>query len=138
MNQFTIEPDRWYATISIGGSEETSSASNELYSPLRVNRITPLKSGNRIFMLECFQTIASDSSNCQVYSLQTLDRGQKGLIAKYIDGSERLLYITNIDAFWMQKHFPSVVPTDCSASEFLERAFKINSNELIETLSHSV
>ena len=138
MIPFTIEPDRWYATIAIGGSEEGSPASSELHSPLRVNRITPLKSGDRIFMLEYFQAIASECSNSQVYRLQTLDRGQKGLIAKHIDGSERLLYITHIDESWMQKHFPNVVPTDCSASEFLERAFKSNSNELIETLSNSV
>ena len=136
MIPFTIEPDRWYATIAIGGSEEGSPASSELHSPLRVNRITPLKSGNRIFMLEYFQAIASECSNSQVYRLQTLDRGQKGLIAKHIDGSERLLYITHIDESWMQKHFPNVVPTDCSASEFLERAFKSNSNELIETLEN--
>jgi len=138
MLAFTIEPDKWYAAISIGCLEGLSSASSELYFPIRVNRITPLKSGNRIFMLDCFQSIAREGRSNQLYQLQMLDRGQKGLIAKHIEDTECLLYITDLDHFWMDKHFPNVVPADSSVVKFLEQAFERDRNELSETLVNAV
>jgi len=134
MQLFTIEPTHWYATLAVGDFGSSAPADGEFHSPLRVNHFSPLKSGNGNFEMECFHPLASGGHHTQVYRLQTLNRGQHGLMARHIEGSDRLVYFTSIDFRWMQKHFPNVVSDDTPVQEWLDRSYNDDAGALVRLL----
>lgn len=106
----------------------------ELHSPVRVNRFSPLKSGNGVFEIDCFHPLAPDGHHSSVYRLQTLNRGQQGLMARHVEHADSLLYFTDIDFSWMQQHYPGVVYDHERVHESLERTYSDGAGALIQLL----
>lgn len=138
MPLFTIESDQWYASLTIGNVEKSPSGNGDIHSPIRVKQFAPLKSGNGVFDLHCFHPFASDGVSEHTYRLQTINRGQQGLMAKQVNDEDQLLYFSNIDLSWMHTHFPNLVSDNTPVNEWLERAYRKDSNALVRLLSGTI
>ena len=78
-------------------------------SPIRVEGLTPLKSGHGLIKLAFFHTNYPSGVQGKKYTLQTIHRGQAGLLAKSVDHEPpRFLYISELTMHWLQHNFPNV------------------------------
>lgn len=105
-DRFTIQPGRWYACEIIGDEFDEDCCS---YSPIRVDHIEPLKNGNQIFKLHFYHANYPAGVRDKKYTLRTIERHHKFIIAKSIDHEPaRILQIYDLDIRWIDRHFTNV------------------------------
>lgn len=112
---FTLEPGNWYACELIGDEFDDDCCS---YSPIRVNGITPLKSGRGKFRLDFYHANYPEGVRDKSYDLVMLEHGSRYLLAisrKHIPA--RTMQIYDIDWPWMISHFS---PFDGDGSEDIQ------------------
>jgi hypothetical protein len=103
MTRFTLVRDRWYACEFIGDEFDKDLCS---YSPIKVLGLQPMNDGSRRLRLEFFHANYPAGVQGKVYTLQTMERGQRLLLTRSLDHEPaRLLQIYDIDAAWVRRHF---------------------------------
>lgn len=106
-DRFTLQPGRWYACEIIGDEFDEDCCS---YSPIRVDRIEPMKSGNQTFKMYFYHANYPEGVREKQYTLRTIDRTHKFIIANSIEHKPvRILQIYDIDAQWIKRHFPNMI-----------------------------
>lgn len=103
-SRFTLQLGGWYAAELIG-DEFPESGDLCSYSPIRVDRIEPLKSGHRRFRLSFFHANYPSGVQNKTYLLTTLHRGRKHILAKSDHEPARMLLIYPISTEWLRRHF---------------------------------
>ena len=103
--QFTLRPGIWYATEFIGdefGKEIRS------YSPIRVDRFTPKRSGQRRSTIEFYHANYPEGVGHKSYELATIERASSFLLARSVDHEPtRFLLIYDITWPWIEPQFPN-------------------------------
>lgn len=79
--RFTLTPSKWYAVEFIGDEFSTEKECRS-YSPIRVDRITPVKGGHRHFDLSFYHANYPEGVRDKVYTLQTLERGEHFILVR--------------------------------------------------------
>lgn len=103
--QFTLELGNWYACEFIGDEFDDDSCS---YSPIKVNEMSPLKSGRGTFQLAFYHANYPEGVRDKSYELEMLERGSRYLLAiSKKHNPARVMQIYEIDWAWMNRHFPS-------------------------------
>ena len=116
--RFTLEIRRWYACEFIG---DEFSADKCSYSPIMVDKLETLGDGSRTFVLSFYHANYPEGVRGKVYRLQTLERGQTYLLARSLDHDpRRVLQIYDIDAAWLERHFPGMEPVRGDVQAWLE------------------
>lgn len=94
--------------ITIDEFDATAMCSWSL-SPILVEGITPLKSGQGVMKLNFFHANYPSGVQGKEYTLQTMHRGKTGLLARSIGHKPpRFLYVTELTMHWLQHNFPSM------------------------------
>jgi len=110
--RFTLWPRSWYAAELIGdefGDELRS------YSAIRVESVSPSRSGERRLDLIFYHANYPDGVRNKTYSLQTIERGRRFLLARSLQHDPvRLLLIYDISWDWLNSHF-GIEPQNGSA-----------------------
>lgn len=124
MTRFTLQPRRWYACMFLGDEFDASAMCCTSPSPIRVDQVRPLATGSRIFDLSLFHANYPEGMRAKTYTLQTIDRGENGILARSTEHSPlRFLYLTEITADWLRHNFPSFDFKPESLQQDLERTF---------------
>lgn len=101
--QFKLQPSEWYACEIIGDEFAEDCCS---YSPIRVDRINPLKRGNQTFDLYFYHANYPEGVRNKKYRLRMIEHGHRYILAKSIDHNpSRVLHIYDIDIAWIERHF---------------------------------
>lgn len=117
--RFTFTPGCWYAAELIG--DEFGQDLRSL-SPIRVDRVTPMKAGSRCFELAFYHANYPESVRDKVYRLQTLERARHFLLALSTEHTpHRVLLFHDIDSDWLRRHFGITVPEGQVVHEWLDR-----------------
>lgn len=117
--KFTLEREKWYACELIGDEFGDDKCA---YSPIKVFEITPLKTGNGLFVLRFRHLNYPEGVQGKEYKLQTIERGRSFLLAKAVDHDPpRFLQIYEIDVEWMRRHYTSPAGTVKNVQEYLEK-----------------
>lgn len=112
MTLFALQVGHWYACELIG-DEFTWGIDLRSHSPIRVDRLTPLKKGDGSFELEFFHWNYPQGVQQKTYRLRTLQRGQHYTLAQRLDHEPvRLLLIYDITEDWVRRHFPNARAED--------------------------
>lgn len=101
--RFTLEPRRWYACQLIG---DEFIGQPHRYSPIRVESVTPRKTGSRTLDLAFYHANYPEGVRYKTYTLQTLERGKLYLLARSTTHETvRIMLIHSIDWDWLEAHF---------------------------------
>lgn len=101
--RFTLTCEHWYACEFIGDEFQEDRCS---YSPIKVLNCEPQGSGSRRLRLQFFHANYPSGVQEKVYTLETIERGERFMLARSLDHApSRLLQIYNIDAAWLRRHF---------------------------------
>ena len=93
----------------LGDEFDATAMCHQSPSPIRVDQVKPLKSGDRTFELSFFHANYPEGVQTKTYSLQTIHRGENGLLVQSTDHSPtRFIYVTDLTADWLQHHFPQL------------------------------
>ncbi|WP_339907206.1 hypothetical protein [Symmachiella dynata] len=118
MQRYTLKPGTWYACELIGDEFGEDKCS---YSPIKIQRVQPGKSGNRRLHLHFHHANYSEGVRDKVYELTTVERGASFLLAKSATHEPpRYLQIYDITPEWVARHFPQHRP-DEDIQGWLER-----------------
>lgn len=119
MPRFTLQKDRWYACELIGDffAYDVDLCS---YSAIKVARVEPEKSGKRIYNLHFYHQNYPAGVKNKIYKLQTIERGEKFILAKSDHNPPRFLQIYDITPEWLRIHFNQNIG-DNDIQEWLER-----------------
>ena len=121
--KYQLHEANWYAAEFLG---DGLIRSGNRYSPIRVEEITPLKTGNRIFELKFLHANYPAGVQDKTYQLQTLHAGEEYLLARSVGpGPSRFLLIYDIDAKWLHQHFKIELSRGESVLGWLNRKFGI-------------
>ena len=91
------------------------------YSPIKVIAVSPLQSGRRRFKLSFYHANYPEGVRDKAYTLQTLERGRRFLLARSTDHQpSRLLLIYPITAQWLRLHFGLVAPDSDELGQWLD------------------
>lgn len=116
--RFTLHTDRWYACELIGDDFTIDKCS---YSPIRVDDFKPLHTGRRHFRLRFYHANYPSGVNDKEYDLETLERGSTFILARSLTHApRRILLIYDIDADWLERHFPGLAPAKKGVQEYLD------------------
>ena len=108
----------------LGDEFDASAMCCTLPSPIRVDQVSTLAKGSRTFELSFFHANYPQGVQIKTYKLQTIDRGENGLLAKSTEHSPlRFLYITEITVDWLRHNFPSFDFEPQSLQQDLNRTF---------------
>ena len=119
--RYRLRESAWYAAEFLG---DGLIRSGHRYSPIRVDNIMPLKTGNRIFELEFLHANYPAGVQDKTYRLQTLHAGDEYILTRGVDGGPtRFLLIYDIDAEWMSQHFQIKLKRNESAADWLNGEF---------------
>lgn len=117
--RFTLADNRWYACEFIGDEFEDDLCS---YSPIKVLRIEPLKNGSRTLKLDFYHANYPEGVREKSYTLQTIERGERFLLAKSIEHEPvRILQIYDINREWIVRHFPGLKPDTMGIQGWLDK-----------------
>jgi len=112
MAPFTLEPKRWYACELVGDEFHDWGEDLRSYSPIRVDRLSPLKRGNRTFELAFFHQNYPEGVQDKTYTLETLERGERYLLTRTVGKDPpRILLFYALQMDWIRRHFPGYSPT---------------------------
>ena len=119
--KYRLQRGDWYSAEYLGDSLIRS---GNRYSPIRVEEITPLKTGNRIFELKFLHANYPAGVQDKTYRLQTLHAGEEYLLARSVGhGPTRFLLIYDIDAEWLREHFHINISGTENAEDWLTSKF---------------
>jgi len=106
------------------GDEYDASAMCSLSpSPIRVDCLNPLATGDRTFELEFFHANYPEGVQSKTLQLQTIHRGESGILARSKDHSPpRFLYMTDLTSAWLEHNFPQFAFDSESLQSSLNRA----------------
>ena len=91
----------------LGDEFDATAMCSMALSPIRVEAVTPLKSGHGMMKLGFFHANYPSGVQGKEYTLQTIHRGRTGLLARSVDHDPpRFLYITELTMHWLQHNFP--------------------------------
>ena len=123
MKRFTLRARQWYACMLLG--DEFASAMRAMSpTPIRIDRVTPLATGNRILEVSFFHANYPQGVQDKTYRLQTIHRGENGLLARSTDHNPpRFLYVTVITPEWLKHNFPEFAFESSALQDDLNRAF---------------
>ena len=120
-NRFTLQTQRWYACEIIGDEFEEDKCS---YSPIRIDRVEPLKRGKGVFRLSFYHGNYPEGVRSKAYTLQTIKRERSFMLVLSVDHKPtRFLQIYAIDWPWVSRHFPGVAVEMADVQEWLGRHF---------------
>jgi hypothetical protein len=120
---YLLQEGSWYAAEFLG--DDLIHAGHR-YSPIRVELITPLKTGNRIFELKFFHANYPAGVQDKTYRLQTLHAGEEYILARSVEHDPvRFVLIYDIDLEWLREHFQVDLAGRESAEDWLNREFRI-------------
>ena len=109
MSRFTLQPRRWYACTLLGDEFSASDMCTLSPTPIRINAVEPLATGDRKFKLAFFHANYPEGVQDKVYNLQTVHRGQRGILARSLEHSPpRFLYVTEITCQWISHYWPEL------------------------------
>lgn len=117
--QFTLEQGAWYACEFIGYEFDEDRCS---YSPIRVNKLNLLKTGNGVIRLDFYHANYSEGVRDKSYELAMLERGSRYILAigrKH--NPTRVMQIYDIDWLWMNRHFPMIGDRSVEIQTWLSR-----------------
>lgn len=104
--RFTLKARRWYACERIGDEFGEDRCS---YAPIKLHKVEALGDGSRTFVLSFYDANYPAGVRDKTYRLQTVERGQTYLLARSRDHEPlRFLQIYDIDATWLERHFPGM------------------------------
>ena len=116
--RFTLEPRRWYACELIGDEFGEDKCS---YSPIKVYQVKALGDGSRTFVLSFYHANYPAGVQDKTYRLQTIERGRTYLLARSLEHEPtRVLQIYDIDAHWLERHFPGMKPVRGDIQTWME------------------
>lgn len=116
---FTLKQGIWYACKFIGDEFDDDRCS---YSPIRVNEMSPLKSGRGMFRLAFYHATYPEGVRDKNYELEMLERGSRYLLAiSKKHHPARVLMIYEIDWAWMNRHFSSYGTSSDDIQKWLSR-----------------
>ena len=103
--KFMLENRKWYA-LQFLDLEHFSFSNKARFSPIRIDKIKPLKTGKSIFILSFYHMNYPEGVNEKKYKLQTLIHNKNFIIAKQINSdalkeNNKILYIHDIDLKWI-------------------------------------
>lgn len=111
----------WYAAEFLG---DGLIRLGHRYSPIRVDEITPMKTGKRIFELNFFHANYPEGVQDKLYRLQTLQAGEEYILGKSVDHDPaRFVLIYDIDAAWLKEHFNIDLAATDDVASWLNREY---------------
>lgn len=117
--KFTLTPRRWYAAELIGDEFGPTLRS---YSPIRIEAVSPKRTGMGVFELRFYHANYPEGVRGKTYTLQTLERGSRFLLAKSTGHKpHRFLLIYEITADWLRQHFGAEILADTDVETWLNR-----------------
>jgi hypothetical protein len=120
---YRMQENTWYAAEIL---EDGLIHGGHRYSPIRVEQVTPLKTGNRIFELRFFHANYPAGVQDKTYRLQTVHAGEEYILARSVDGDPpRFMLIHDIRSDWMRKHFQIELTDGEAPEDWLNREFSI-------------
>ena len=121
--RFRLRVGTWYAAEFL---EDDLIHAGHRCSPIRVDQITPLKTGNRIFELKFFHANYPEGVQAKEYRLQTLHAGEEYILARSVGHDPaRFLLIYDIKSEWLRRHFQVDLDDGQSAEDWLNREFRV-------------
>ena len=107
-DRFTLRHRKWYAMEYLADSGQSLF---ELYSPIYVFDIQPMKSGSGRLEIEFWHLNYSAGAQRKRYRLAVLKRANNYLVAERIDASGPVptIVLKNVSIAWYRKHFPGHV-----------------------------
>ncbi len=139
MRRFTLDPGRWYAMMLLGDEFDATAMCSLAPSPVRVETITPLKTGQGQFELAFLHANCPEGAQDRMYRLRTIHRGQAGLLVQSEDHDPtRFFYIAELTTGWLQHNFPTFDLEGASPQIALDRAFDKSDNEVKGPLGSSM
>lgn len=117
--RFTLESNHWYACEFIGNEFQEDLCS---YSPIKILAIEPLKKSNRLLRIVFYHANYPEGVREKSYTLQTMERGERFLLAKSVEHSPvRLLQIYDISREWIVRHFSEMNPDSNDLQGWMDR-----------------
>jgi hypothetical protein len=108
MSSFTLVEGRWYAAEFIGDAyiDKGEGRSYISYSPIRVNSVSPLKTGRGELVLAFFHANYPEGVQGKSYHLRVVERQKNFLLAQRLNQSPaQWLLIYEVTWKWLNKHF---------------------------------
>ncbi len=98
--------DGIFITPGWWGMLETPAVEGFGASPVFVEKVVPLKTGNGLLKLEFVQAIHPIASSRREVTLQVLFRTEDRLVGelKYLEGMSRTIVLTAVDVDWLRQH----------------------------------
>ena len=119
MRRFTLERDKWYGVTFIG--DKFGTGYGHSYSPIKVFEVELLNTGKRTFKLHFFHANYPAGVNDKVYTLKTMERGKRFMLACSDDHNpKRIMYIEEMSKGWLHKHHGVELQEPRTAEEWLE------------------
>lgn len=116
-----LDRGKWYAAEFLG---DGLIRSGHRYSPIRIDKIMPLKTGSRIFELTFLHANYPAGVQDKTYRLQTLHAGDEYILTRGVDGGPtRFLLIYDIDDEWMMEHFQIDLSDRENMTDWLNKEF---------------
>ena len=117
--RFTLTPGRRYAMEMIG---DEFGPMPRHYSAIRVDALHPSRMGQRVSELRFYHANHPEGMRTKRYTLHTLGRGKRFLLAKSMQHTPpRLLLVYDITAEWLQEHVRVKLPAGSDVDTWLNR-----------------
>ena len=124
MARFTLQSRQWYACMMLGDEFDVTEMGTMSPSPIRVDEIKPLGTGNSTFELSFFHANYPAGAQAKTYKLQTIHRGKNSALVKSTDHDPaRFLYVTDISKDWIRSNFPQFAMETDSPQDALNQTF---------------
>jgi len=98
---FTLHPNRWYGMQLwtegpvVGGTT---------FSPIRIYKVRPLKSGNNELQVDFFHAFYPEGVRDKSYRLRILYRGTNYLLAQCPETEGRCVWLGHLTKDWLKPH----------------------------------
>ena len=119
---YRLKKGEWYAAEFL---EDGLIRFGHRYSPIRVETITPLKTGNRIFELQFLHANYPEGVQDKRYRLQTLHAGEEYILTRSVDHDPtRFVLIYDIDAAWLSERFNIEISSRDDPANWLDKEYR--------------
>ena len=123
MTRFTLTKGHWYAMEV--WAEDWPFLPHA--SPVRVERVCPLKQGNGLLKVKFFHVNYPAGVQTKEYTLRVLHRNAKALVATSVQpGENRVLVFFPVTTEWLRTHWPEWLRDESAAvtDKMLDRIFR--------------